>query len=97
MDVVTKDDGDAAYYDSKEVQLRRAYAQSNNTDNITNVGDRVRLSRWKGSFHPNTLDIIYLGALPYISRLNSVVATGYIPNVLSHYGYVKRGKATTLS
>jgi hypothetical protein len=54
VDVVTQDDGNAVwrrvYYDSKEAQLRRADAYPSNTDNITNVGDHARLSRWKGNF-----------------------------------------------
>jgi transposase InsO family protein len=54
VDVVTREDGKAVwrrvYYDSKEARLRRADAYPTNTDNITNVGDHVRLSRWKGRF-----------------------------------------------
>ena len=54
VDVMTQeDDNDVwrrVYYDSKEAQLRRADRYPTNTDNIANVGEHVRLSRWKGQF-----------------------------------------------
>ena len=54
VDVQTDEDDSAVwrrvYYDSKEAQLRRADALPTNTDNVANVGDRVRLSRWKAAF-----------------------------------------------
>lgn len=54
VDVTTQEDGNAVwrrvYYDSREAQLRHADTYPANTDNIANVGDNVRMSRWKGNF-----------------------------------------------
>jgi transposase InsO family protein len=59
VDVVTDEDCNTVwrrvYYDSKEAQLRRSDAYPTNTDNIMNIGNRVRLSRWKGHFEKGYL------------------------------------------